>query len=127
VFIFLVFFIFLFGFCHFRIHFINFLSTWVACWNGDSSFFFFFLGYDLGWIDGIHVSFQSGVWAVGHFISRGLFFFLSMEFVSTFILASLSLSISDGSNLGLDTIGTSGTDGKDGNRAAFSLLLFSIV
>jgi hypothetical protein len=86
---------------------------------------FFSWGYDLGWNDGIHESFQSGVAAVG----QGDFFFLSMEFVSTPILASLPLWVSDGSNLWLDIIGTS-REGWNRWRPSgffFFLLLFSIV
>lgn len=76
---------------------------------------------NLGWTDGIHEPFQSGVLAVGHFISKG--FFLSQHGIyATFILASLPLRIADGSYLRLDIIGTSRRDGKDGNRVAFSLL-----
>jgi len=83
----------------------------------------YFLGYEnLGWNDGIHESFQSGVLAVGHFYSKG--YFLSQHGIcATFILASLSLPITDGSNLRLDIIGTSRRDGKDGNCVAFSLLV----
>lgn len=62
----------------------------------------------------------------GALLLKGIFFLSQHGIGAASILASLSLPIADGSNLGLDIIGTSRWDGKDGNCAAFSLL-FSIV
>lgn len=77
-----------------------------------------FFGLRISWNDGIHTSLSSlAFWLWGTFTQRD--FFLSQHGIgAASILASLSLPIADGSNLGLD--------GKDGNCAAFSLL-FSIV